>query len=168
MLFLKIYFNKVDMATTDEKQIKSEPSVNIVNQYLKSVKLDNFLFPNETTLSQNQKPAINIDLSANASGINDAGLFEVQISGTVSASYSDNASKLFDLTFSYGAIFKMVNIPEAEKEVLLLVYCPSILFPFVRRIVSDITSDAGFPPIMIDMIDFGKLYQDNLAKRNKK
>jgi preprotein translocase subunit SecB len=144
----------------------NEPAVNIINQYLKSLHLDNFLFPNQATLSSTQRPAINVDLSANAKAVNEDNMFEVQISGTVSAMYSDNKEKLFDLSFCYGAIFKMVNVPEAEKEVLLLVYCPSILFPFVRRIVSDVTSDAGFPPIMIDMIDFGKLYQQNLEKRN--
>ncbi len=144
----------------------NEPAVNIINQYLKSLHLDNFLFPNQATLSSTQRPAINVDLSANAKAVNEDNMFEVQISGTVSAVYSDNKEKLFDLSFCYGAIFKMVNVPEAEKEVLLLVYCPSILFPFVRRIVADVTSDAGFPPIMIDMIDFGKLYQQNLEKRN--
>ena len=144
----------------------NEPAVNIINQYLKSLHLDNLLFPNQATLSSTQRPAISVDLSANAKAVNEDNMFEVQISGTVSAMYSDNKEKLFDLSFCYGAIFKMVNVPEAEKEVLLLVYCPSILFPFVRRIVADVTSDAGFPPIMIDMIDFGKLYQQNLEKRN--
>ena len=144
----------------------NEPAVNIINQYLKSLHLDNLLFPNQATLSSSQRPAISVDLSANAKAVNEDNMFEVQISGTVSAMYSDNKEKLFDLSFCYGAIFKMVNVPEAEKEVLLLVYCPSILFPFVRRIVADVTSDAGFPPIMIDMIDFGKLYQQNLEKRN--
>ena len=144
----------------------NEPEVNIINQYLKSLHLDNLLFPNQATLSSSQRPAISVDLSANAKAVNEDNMFEVQISGTVSAMYSDNKEKLFDLSFCYGAIFKMVNVPEAEKEVLLLVYCPSILFPFVRRIVADVTSDAGFPPIMIDMIDFGKLYQQNLEKRN--
>ena len=144
----------------------NEPAVNIINQYLKSLHLDNLLFPNQATLSSTQRPAISVDLSANAKAVNEENMFEVQISGTVSAMYADNKEKLFDLSFCYGAIFKMVNVPEAEKEVLLLVYCPSILFPFVRRIVADVTSDAGFPPIMIDMIDFGKLYQQNLEKRN--
>ncbi len=146
----------------------SEPSVNIVSQYLKSIKLDNFLFPNDISLSSTERPAINVDLSANANILNGDNIFEVQISGVISAIYTETQKKLFDLTFSYGAIFKMLNVPDAEKEVLLLVYCPSILFPFVRRIVSDITSDSGFPPIMIDMIDFGRLYQENLAKRNQK
>ncbi len=150
-----------------EETQEKKPSVNILNQHLKELKLDNLFFPENTMLSLTERPIVNVDLSATANALEND-LFEVQISGKIDAEYSENKQKLFDLTFSYGGIFKMIDIPEAEKEVLLLVYCPSILFPFIRRIVADVTSDSGFPAVMIDMIDFGKLYQDNLTKRNKK
>lgn len=149
---------------TEKNQSKS-PSVNIISQYLKEIKMENFLFPEEISLQKDERPIINVDLSASAAGISDDGLFEVKITGKINASYSGER-KMFNLSFEYAAIFKMSGVPETEKEVLLLVYCPSILFPFVRRIVADITSDSGFPAVMIDMIDFGKLYQESLERKN--
>lgn len=150
------------------KNNNAQPIISIVNQYLKNINLVNFLFPSEVNIPQDNKPKIDIGIVASASAIaNKEDLFEVQINGNISASYQNGQNKLFELNFSYGSIFKVANVSDSEKEIILLVYCPSVIFPFARRIVSDVTRDAGFPPLMMDVIDFGKLYQDNKNNQQK-
>ncbi len=71
----------------------------------------------------------------------------------------------------YGGLFKLQNIPEQALEPFLLINCPTILFPFLRRLVADITREGGFPPLLLDPIDFGGLYirrQQELAAQQGK
>jgi preprotein translocase subunit SecB len=69
------------------------------------------------------------------------------------------------LELEYGGIFKVENVPEQQLHPYLLIECPRMLFPFVRRIVADITRDGGFPPLNLDQIDFLALYRQQLAQR---
>ena len=59
----------------------------------------------------------------------------------------------------------MANISDADREPFLLIECPRMIFPFARRILGDITRDGGFPPLMLDPVDFAGLYRAQLAKR---
>ena len=65
----------------------------------------------------------------------------------------------FMLELSYGGVFGLLNIPPESMQVLLLIECPRLLFPFARRIIADATRDGGFPPLMLDPIDFVALYR---------
>jgi preprotein translocase subunit SecB len=69
------------------------------------------------------------------------------------------------LELEYGGIFKVENVPEQQLHPYLLIECPRMLFPFVRRIVADVTRDGGFPPLNLDQIDFLALYRQQLAQR---
>jgi preprotein translocase subunit SecB len=72
---------------------------------------------------------------------------------------------VFLLELEYGGIFKVENVPEQQLHPYLLIECPRMLFPFVRRIVADVTRDGGFPPLNLDQIDFVALYRQQLAQR---
>ena len=65
----------------------------------------------------------------------------------------------FVLELVYGGVFGLVNIPPDSLQALLLIECPRLLFPFARRIIADTTRDGGFPPLMLDPIDFVSLYR---------
>ena len=65
---------------------------------------------------------------------------------------------IYELEIVYAGVFQIQNIPEQALEPFLLVNCPSILFPFLRRIVADISREGGFPPLLLDPFDFGALY----------
>jgi preprotein translocase subunit SecB len=71
---------------------------------------------------------------------------------------------VFVLELAYGGVFVMANIPQESLQPLLLIECPRLLFPFVRRVVADVTRDGGFPPLMLDPIDFVSLYRQRLAQ----
>ena len=69
------------------------------------------------------------------------------------------------LELDYGGIFHIENVPDEQMHPYLMIQCPTMLFPFVRRIVSDVTRDGGFPPLNLDTIDFVGLYRQELARR---
>lgn len=76
-----------------------------------------------------------------------------------------NGETLFLLEVEYGAIFHVEGVPEEQLHPFLLIECPRLVFPFVRRIISDVTRDGGFPPLNIDTVDFVSLYRQELARR---
>lgn len=76
-----------------------------------------------------------------------------------------NGETLFLLEVEYGAIFHVEGVPEEQLHPFLLIECPRLVFPFVRRIISDVTRDGGFPPLNIDTVDFVNLYRQELARR---
>lgn len=76
-----------------------------------------------------------------------------------------NGETLFLLEVEYGAIFHVEGVPEEQLHPFLLIECPRLVFPFVRRIISDVTRDGGFPPLNIDTVDFVMLYRQELARR---
>lgn len=76
-----------------------------------------------------------------------------------------NGETLFLLEVEYGAIFHVEGVPEEQLHPFLLIECPRLVFPFVRRIISDVTRDGGFPALNIDTVDFVTLYRQELARR---
>ncbi|MDE3081312.1 MAG: protein-export chaperone SecB, partial [Paracoccaceae bacterium] len=78
-----------------------------------------------------------------------------------------NGDILFLLELEYGGIFYIENVPEEQLHPFLLIECPRLLFPFVRRIVSDVTTDGGFPQLNLDMVDFLSLYQQEMARQQQ-
>jgi len=71
---------------------------------------------------------------------------------------------IYNVELIYGGLFRLLNIRQHLIQPVLFVDCPTLLFPFMRRVLADISRDGGFPPLMLDPIDFGRLYTQNLAK----
>jgi preprotein translocase subunit SecB len=82
-----------------------------------------------------------------------------------SATPTINSQSVFLLELEYAGIFKVENVGADQLHPFLLIECPRMLFPFVRRIVSDVTRDGGYPPLNLDSIDFLSLYRQQLAQR---
>ena len=91
--------------------------------------------------------------------------FEVICKFKVTSKNKANGDTLFLLELDYGGIFHIENVTEEQLHPFLLIECPRLLFPFVRRIISDVTRDGGFPPLNVDMVDFLALYRQELARR---
>ena len=92
--------------------------------------------------------------------------FDVIIKLRVDSTSKGTNDILFVLELDYGGVFQIENIPEDQLHPYLLIECPRMLFPFLRRIVSDITRDGGFPPLNLENIDFLKLYKQEMERRN--
>lgn len=78
-----------------------------------------------------------------------------------------NGETLFLLEIEYGAIFHVEGVPDEQLHPFLLIECPRLVFPFVRRIISDVTRDGGFPALNIDTVDFVTLYRQELTRRSQ-
>ena len=132
----------------------------IVNaQYIKDLSFENPRAPQSLT-QQNTAPAVDINVDVNAQPLN-PDTFEVVL--TVKASAKINNEPLFVLELVYGAVVTVRNVPREMLPPVLLVETPRLMFPFARNIVADATRDGGFPPLMINPIDFTDLLRRNAA-----
>jgi preprotein translocase subunit SecB len=91
--------------------------------------------------------------------------FEVITKFRVTSKNKSSGDTLFLLELEYAGIFHVEGVPEDQMHAFLLIECPRLLFPFVRRIISDVTRDGGFPPLNIDQVDFLQLYRMEMQRR---
>ncbi len=136
------------------------PSFAVKGQYIKDLSFENPHAPHSLTVV-NQKPAIDVNVDLKGDKLQD-NFYEMVLKITAKATVENGTLFLVDL--SYAGIFELVNIPPERIEPLLWVDCPFVLFPFARRVIADITRDGGFPPLMLDPIDFNALYIHNKSK----
>ncbi len=150
--------------TTDTAPVTdpaNQPNMQVLAQFIRDFSFENPRAPNSLRIES--RPDVDLGVEMGARGRSD-GLFEVDLKLTIKASTTDGP--MFAIELVYGGLFQLVNIPEAQVEPTLLVECPRFLFPFVRRIVADVTSDGGFvPPFNLDPIDFATLYLQQKAQQ---
>lgn len=136
----------------------------IVNaQYIKDLSFENPAAPS-SLLPQDAPPKIELTVDIQAQKLQEE-VFEVSLHITAKASVEKGTLFLLDLT--YAGIFTIGEIPDNQKELVLLVYCPTMIFPFARRIIADVSRDGGFPPLMIDPVDFAALYHRRIMEAGK-
>jgi preprotein translocase subunit SecB len=128
--------------------------IKIISQYIKDL---SFSLPNapQIFLNPQDKPDIALSIDIDARKIAEE-TFEVSLK--ISAAATVKSEKFFICNLIYAGIFSLQKIEGEMLEQVLLIYCPNLLFPFLRRIISNITSDAGLAPLMLDPIDFADLY----------
>ena len=131
------------------------PRLSILTQYVKDLSFENPRAPMGLQPGQ-PRPEIQIQVDVQARQVGEE-QFEVSLELNAEAKSGENTVFLMELT--YGGVFALANIPTDSLQPLLLIECPRLLFPFVRRVVSDVTRDGGFPPLMVDPIDFVALYR---------
>jgi preprotein translocase subunit SecB len=96
----------------------------------------------------------------NAKGRPD-GFFDVELKLTARAMRESEA--VFHVELVYGGLFQVVGVPEQDLEAVLMIECPRFLFPFARRIIADLTGEGGFPPFMLEPLDFAGIYASRRA-----
>jgi preprotein translocase subunit SecB len=131
-----------------------QPQVRVLGQFIKDLSFEN---PSvgRVEIAPNEQPNIRIEVNVNAQAMA-PNVYESVTNLT--AHCSVKAGTLYELELQYGAALSLENIPEASLEPFLLINCPALTFPFVRRLVADITREGGFPPLLLDPIDFAGLY----------
>ena len=133
----------------------------IVNaQYIKDLSFENPRAPQSLT-QQTTAPAVDINVDVNAQNLNPE-TYEVVLTIKASAKINDDA--LFLLELVYGAVVTVRNMPRDMLPAVLLVETPRLMFPFARNIIADATRDGGFPPLMVNPIDFSDLLRRNTAE----
>lgn len=146
--------NTQNGGTTDAKA----PGLAVLGQYVKDLSFENPNAPQSLMAQPEQPPAVDVQINVNAKPMTGDDV-EVELKVEVKAEDKKAKRMLFVLEVTYAGVFRLTNVPKESLQPLALIECPRLLFPFVRRIVADAISEGGFPPIMLQPVDFAALYR---------
>ena len=147
-------------ATGAAPQIKMQ----VLAQFVRDMSFENMVAQKGLTASEVQ-PDIQVAVSLDARKRAVEHQYDIVTKFKVTSKNKLNGETLFLLELDYGGVFSVEGVPEEQMHPFLLIECPRLLFPFVRRIISDVTRDGGFPPLNIDNVDFLALYRQELQRR---
>lgn len=138
----------------------TQAQLGVLAQYVKDLSFES---PNAPDALQGpgQNPQLKVSVNVNA-GARAEEVYEVALNLEVHA--RSDSGIIYNVELVYGGLFRLQNIPEQLLQPVLFVDCPTILFPFMRRVLADVTRDGGFPPLMLDPIDFGRLYAERASR----
>lgn len=139
---------------------QEQPSLRILGQYLKDLSFENPNAPH--SLSQEAAPDIAVSVNVNARPLT-ATDFEVELHLEAKATAQDKVAFATELV--YAGTFRLENFPQQMLHPAILIECPRILFPFARQILAEATRNGGFPPLMLDPIDFASMYQRRMQQQ---
>lgn len=139
---------------TEAAQENTQPVFNIEKIYVKDLSVE---IPHAPQIFlERENPQIDIQLLPQATSIEE-GVFEVVITATVTSKIGEKV--MFLVEIKQAGLFRIANLPSGDMEAILAVMCPNILFPYLRETVSSLTVRAGFPPVLLNPINFDALYQ---------
>jgi preprotein translocase subunit SecB len=147
----------------EEAQQPAQPGMKILAQYIRDMSFENIL--SQKGASGEVEPDVQIQVNIDAKKRTVENQFEVVIKLKVSSVNKGTTENLFLLEVEYAGLFLVTGVPDEQLHPFLLIECPRMLFPFLRRIVSDVTRDGGFPPLNLETIDFLQLYRQELERR---
>jgi len=133
--------------------------INVLAQYIKDLSFENPNAPR--SLQPQQQPAINLQINVNSKSLSDTD-FEIEL--TVEGKADAAGTVLFTFELVYAGIFRLTNVPKDAVQAVMMIECPRLLFPYAREIVSSAVRDGGFPPLMIDPVDFVSLYRQKMQQ----
>lgn len=136
-----------------EIKAQLDPIFTILGQGIRDLSFENKVEFNQTS---DEQPEIDIDIQADGRKVDDD-VYEVVL--MVRAEAKQNNKTLFILELQYMGVCQIQNIPSDSLPALLMIQLPTLLFPYARQIVSEITSSSGFPPLLLQPVDFAALYQ---------
>ncbi len=144
---------------SDDGPVNGDPYIHAHAQYIKDMSFENPMAV-ENAAGEEFSPQVNLDCSVESQKLADQ-TYEVVLSLEARAKRDDKT--LFLVSVDYAGLFSINNVPEEQFEPILYVHCPTLLFPFARAIVANVTKDGGYPPLLIDIIDFATLYQHQIS-----
>ncbi len=147
----------------DEAQQPAQPGMKILAQYIRDLSFENIL--SQKGASGEVAPDVQIQVNIDAKKRTVENQFEIVIKLKVNSVNKGTTENLFLLEIEYAGLFLVTGVPDEQLHPFLLIECPRMLFPFLRRIVSDVTRDGGFPPLNLETIDFLQLYRQELERR---
>ena len=137
-----------------------QPQFTVLAQYIKDLSFESPSVP-QSLQGPGQNPQLKVSVNVNA-GPRGEDTYEVALQLEVHAKSDEGV--IYNIELMYGGLFRLRGVPQNLLQPVLFVDCPTLLFPFLRRVLADIVRDGGFPPLMLDPIDFGRLYAQNVAQ----
>ncbi|SLN24501.1 Protein-export protein SecB [Pseudoruegeria aquimaris] len=135
----------------------------VLAQYIRDMSFENALA--QRGVQGTPQPDVKVNVNLDAKKRSAENQYEVLTKFNIAAQNKEGGEALFLLELEYAGIFHVENVPEDQLHPYLLIECPRMLFPYIRRIVGDVTRDGGFPPLNLENIDFVAIYRQNLALR---
>ena len=146
-----------------EGQQAIQPQMRVLGQFVRDMSFENIMA--QKGVQGEVKPDVQVQVNLDAKKRSVESQFETSIKLNVTSKAENGDSVLFVLEVDYVGIFEIKGVPDEQMHPFLLIECPRMIFPFLRRVVSDVTRDGGFPPLNLENIDFVSLYRNEIAKR---
>ena len=137
----------------------SAPQLMVLAQYTKDLSFENPNAPG--SLQQTTQPQISISVNVVTSPLSDT---DIEVTLRLEGKAEAAGSVMFNIELQYAGVFRIQNVPQEQVQPLVLIECPRLLFPFAREIIATSVRNGGFPPLMLDPIDFVALYQQRMAQ----
>ncbi|MGE0564787.1 MAG: protein-export chaperone SecB [Pseudolabrys sp.] len=136
------------------------PQLNIFAQYIKDLSFENPHAPRSLNPSGRQ-PEINVQVNVSANPLQDG---NVEVVLKIDGKASSSGMVLFNFELTYAGVFRIQNVPQDSLHPVMMIECPRLLFPFAREVIATAVTNGGFPPLLLDPIDFVNLYRQNVAQ----
>ena len=137
-----------------------QPNLSVVTQYVKDLSFENPGAP-QSLRPRAAAPNINISIGVQSAAVGE-GQYEVEL--RIDARAVEGETVLFAIELVYAGVFRFTNIPADQARPVALIECPRLLFPFARQIVADASRNGGFPPLLIDPVDFVNMYRQQITR----
>ena len=151
-----------------EKKEENSTKMQILGQFIKDLSFENIAA--QESKQGTGTPNIEVKINLDASKRTQDDQYNSSIKISVESKDTKTNKNIFLLELDYGGIFQIENIPDDQLHPFLMIECPRMLFPFVRRVIHDVTRDGGYPPLNLDSIDFLAMYRaevDRLSSEPK-
>lgn len=150
------------MADAEAPQPKA-PQLRVLGQFIRDMSFENIMA--QKGAPSDVQPDVQVQVNLDAKKRTVENQYEAAIKLNVTSKAKEGDATLFALEIDYVGIFDIQDVAEDQLHPFLLIECPRMIFPFLRRIVSDVTRDGGFPPLNLETIDFVALYRNEIARR---
>jgi len=137
-----------------------QPQLSVMAQYIKDFSFENPNAPRSLTGSK-EPPQISIQINVNATPLSDT---DIEVVLSLQGKAESAGSVLFSFELDFGGVFRIRNVPQESLNALVLIECPRLLFPFAREIIATSVRNGGFPPLLLDPVDFVSLYRQKMAQ----
>jgi preprotein translocase subunit SecB len=150
------------MTTTNGGQAQNpeaQPQLNVVAQYIKDFSFENPNAPK--SMAPGQQPQISIQINVTAAPLADN---DIEVLLQLGGKAEIDGSLMFSFDLEFGGVFRIRNIPQESMNAVVLIECPRLLFPFAREIIATTVRNGGFPPLLLDPVDFVALYRQKMEQ----
>jgi preprotein translocase subunit SecB len=139
---------------------ETQPQLSVLAQYIKDFSFENPNAPKSLNPTQ-EAPQIGIQINVNASPLSES---EVEVVLKIDGKAESKGTLLFSFDLEFGGVFRVRNVPQESVNAVVLIECPRLLFPFAREIIATAVRNGGFPPLMLDPVDFVSIYRQKMAQ----
>jgi len=137
-----------------------QPQLTVVSQYIKDFSFENPNAPQSLT-SRQEQPQIGIQINVGAKPLSDT---DIEVGIKLEGKAEVGSTLLFRFELEFAGVFRIRNVPQESLNPVVLIECPRLLFPFAREIIATAVRNGGFPPLLLDPVDFVSLYRQKMAQ----